>query len=43
MFFIAKEASLGILGFSSIIFSAMSLIDSIVALNSLSFFSGFNS
>ena len=43
MFFIAKEASLGIFGFSSIILRAISFIDSIVALNSLLFFSGFSS
>ena len=35
IFFIAKEASLGILGFSSIILRAKSLIESIVAKNFL--------
>ena len=43
IFLIANDASLGIFGFSSIILRAISLIDSIVAPNSLLFFSGFNS
>jgi hypothetical protein len=38
MFLIAIEASEGILGFSSIIFNAKSLIESMVALYFLSFF-----
>ena len=43
MFLIAKEASLGILGFSLMIWSAKSLIESIVAENSLSLISGISS
>ena len=43
MFFIAKDASEGILGFSLIIFRAKSFIESIVAINFLSVESGLDS
>ena len=43
IFLIANDASVGIFGLSLIIFNAKSLIESIVALNFLSSFSGFNS